>query len=59
MTVQILPKIARPAGNFCTEGVQLTRISHFGGAQNSPTSGQFLEDHVKNWVFIRQKSELT
>ena len=36
MTVQFVPKIARPAGDFCTEGVQFPRISHCVGRQKRP-----------------------
>ena len=57
MTVQYVIKIARPAGNFCTEGVQFPRISHCVGAKKGPTRGRFLEYCVKNWVLIRQKTE--
>jgi len=36
MKVQFVPKIARPAGNFCTAWVQFSRISHCGGRQKRP-----------------------
>jgi hypothetical protein len=51
------PKMARPAGNFCTAEVQFPRISHCGGAKNGSASGRFLRNYVKNWVFIRDKAE--
>jgi len=41
MTVQFVPKITRPASNFCTEGVQFPRISHFGAPKKARPAGDF------------------
>jgi hypothetical protein len=58
VTVQFLPKIAQPAGDFCTAWVQFSRISHCGGRQKRPDQRAIFEVLCKKLGIYSAKNRI-